>query len=422
MVTAEWTPRHFADARRQHGHPLPARQLDQRPDGTGSARTTATVSASATSGAGRSARSCRSSNGKFRLGATIFGQTGSPATTTTGNTAFTRQNTPIEWNVEGRMRMPMAGWEHWFAGVGAGSLIAPGYGAPDFRIVALVGTYFVIEDTNPHSPDARARIRASIRASLKDTDGDGIPDDVDACPTEPEDHKDPDPSDGCPAPTDRDGDGIPDAVRQVPRRAGGQGRHRRPGRLPRGRRRQRRHPRREGRVPEGARPARSGPEEERLPEVHPPRGLDGARAAAGALRDRLGHDPPGQLPDADGDRAAPEGEPDDQEDDDRGPHRQPRRRRHEPRPLEAPRGERARRGSSSTASRRAPRQRGLRHDEAHRDERHGRGAPGQPARRVQESPKRTREAGLRRRRSPIRSWRSGRRGWRSGSPAWRSGS
>ena len=29
-------------------------------------------------------------------------------------------------------------------------------------------------------------------------------------PDEPEDHKDPDPNDGCPAPPDRDGDGIPD--------------------------------------------------------------------------------------------------------------------------------------------------------------------------------------------------------------------
>ena len=154
--------------------------------------------------------------GKYRLGATIFGQTGLTNDSTTGPTFFTKQNTPIEWNVEGRMRLPMAGWEHWFVGAGGGTLIAPGYGAPDLRVVALLGTYWQIVDTNPHSPEARMRIRRSIRESLKDTDGDGIPDDVDACPTEPEDHKDPDPMDGCPAPSDRDGDGIPDQLDKCP--------------------------------------------------------------------------------------------------------------------------------------------------------------------------------------------------------------
>jgi OOP family OmpA-OmpF porin len=154
--------------------------------------------------------------GKYRLGGTIFGQTGIKSDPTVGNTAFTRQNSPIEYDIEGRMRLPMAGWEHWYVGLSGGSLIAPGYGAPDLRVVALVGTYFVIEDTNPHSPDARARLRHSISQSSKDTDGDGIPDDVDACPTVPEDHKDPDPNDGCPAPSDRDGDGIPDDIDKCP--------------------------------------------------------------------------------------------------------------------------------------------------------------------------------------------------------------
>jgi OOP family OmpA-OmpF porin len=155
-------------------------------------------------------------NGKIRLGGTIWGQTGITSDQTVGNTAFTRQNSPIEYDFEGRLRLPMAGWEHWYVGLGGGSLILPGYGAPDFRATALFGTYFVIEDTNPQSPDARRRIRESIHESSKDTDGDGIPDDVDACPTVPEDHKDPDPNDGCPAPSDRDGDGIPDDIDKCP--------------------------------------------------------------------------------------------------------------------------------------------------------------------------------------------------------------
>ncbi len=41
-----------------------------------------------------------------------------------------------------------------------------------------------------------------------DSDGDGIPDDVDRCPNEPEDGREPDPKDGCPN-KDADNDGIP---------------------------------------------------------------------------------------------------------------------------------------------------------------------------------------------------------------------
>lgn len=154
--------------------------------------------------------------GKYRVGADIFGQTGLDSNGTVGNTIFTRQNTPIEWDVEGRMKLKIAGTDHWFVGAGAGSLIAQGYGAPDLRIVGLFGAYFPIHDTDAYSPEARQKVRVSIHESLKDSDGDGIPDDIDACPTEPEDHKDPDPGDGCPAPSDRDGDGIPDQYDKCP--------------------------------------------------------------------------------------------------------------------------------------------------------------------------------------------------------------
>jgi len=158
-------------------------------------------------------------DGKFRIGADIFGQTGLTGSgdLTTGNTVFTRQNTPLEWDVEGRMKLPrMLANDQFYVGAGGGSLFLPGYGAPDLRILAVLGTYWTIEDTSANSPEAHARIRASIHESLKDTDGDGIPDDIDACPEVPEDHKDPDPMDGCPAPSDRDGDGIPDQYDKCP--------------------------------------------------------------------------------------------------------------------------------------------------------------------------------------------------------------
>jgi OOP family OmpA-OmpF porin len=153
---------------------------------------------------------------RYSVGVTIFGQTGITSDDIVGATAFTSQNTPIEWNVEGRIRKLSIIGERWYVGAGAGSRITDGYGGPDFRIVTLLGTYLPITDSNPRSPEARLKRHAGIVQSLKDTDGDGIPDDIDACPTEPEDHKDPDPMDGCPAPSDRDGDGIPDQYDKCP--------------------------------------------------------------------------------------------------------------------------------------------------------------------------------------------------------------
>jgi len=157
MVTAEYTPVHFLTLVANTG-------VDFRPDN--SINDPAARSGSSKNGLGIGdewrwavGALLPLAGGKYRLGATIFGQTGINSDQTIGTTAFTRQNSPIEYDFEGRMRLPMAGWEHWYVGLGAGSLLAPGYGAPDFRAVALFGTYFVIEDTNPQSPDARAKTK-----------------------------------------------------------------------------------------------------------------------------------------------------------------------------------------------------------------------------------------------------------------------
>jgi OmpA-OmpF porin, OOP family len=154
-------------------------------------------------------------HGKYRLGATIFGQTGIQSDSFIGNTAFTRQNTPIEWQVEGRMKFGPR--NHWWWGLGGGTLIVEGYGAPDFRAIGMLGAYVPILDTSAASPDPKVALREKWRSQgMVDTDHDGIPDDLDACPNEPEDHKGNDPNDGCPEPPDRDGDGIPDMYDKCP--------------------------------------------------------------------------------------------------------------------------------------------------------------------------------------------------------------
>lgn len=153
--------------------------------------------------------------GKYRLGATIFGQTGIESDSIIGDTVFRGRNSPIEWNVEGRVRFGPK--EQFWAGGGAGSLLANGYGAPDLRLLAFAGVYTNIFDSDAKSPERKAALREKWRTErTTDTDKDGIPDDIDACPSEPEDHEGSDPNDGCPMPPDRDGDGISDQYDKCP--------------------------------------------------------------------------------------------------------------------------------------------------------------------------------------------------------------
>jgi outer membrane protein OmpA-like peptidoglycan-associated protein len=93
-----------------------------------------------------------------------------------------------------------------FLSLGAGRGLAPAKGA---------------------NPDARAFIGIVFEPSLGDRDGDGIKDDVDRCPAEPEDHDGFEDRDGCPEPDveqaripqddgDRDGDSIRDQLDKCP--------------------------------------------------------------------------------------------------------------------------------------------------------------------------------------------------------------
>ena len=146
-------------------------------------------------------------DGALRLGAQIFGSVGfgQPGT-------YSAPNTPLEWLAEMRIATDVRK-RGWFS-VGGGSRLTSGY-APDFRLVALAGYSFPIADTDPGSPGKRFKAER-YKEHGADTDHDGMPDDIDLCPTDPEDGKPPNPDDGCPALPDRDGDGIPDNVDKCP--------------------------------------------------------------------------------------------------------------------------------------------------------------------------------------------------------------
>jgi OOP family OmpA-OmpF porin len=146
-------------------------------------------------------------DGSFRLGAQIFGSVGFGQSGT-----YSAPLTPIEWMGEGRMSFGEKK-RGWFL-FGAGTRLSAGY-APDFRLIAAVGYSFGIADTAPTSPGKRFQVERYAEHGA-DTDKDGLPDDIDLCPTEPEDHKPPATDDGCPSPPDRDGDGIPDNADKCP--------------------------------------------------------------------------------------------------------------------------------------------------------------------------------------------------------------
>jgi outer membrane protein OmpA-like peptidoglycan-associated protein len=157
--------------------------------------------------------------GKVRLGAEVFMSTGVESLAGQSHveksTFLSSKNTPLEWMAEGRISLDKDN-QVW-AGGGLGTRLDVGYGAPDFRMVALIGYAYPLPESTASSPARRLkRVRERIAERGADSDHDGIPDDVDLCPTVPEDHLDPDPVDGCPKPPDRDGDGIPDEFDKCP--------------------------------------------------------------------------------------------------------------------------------------------------------------------------------------------------------------
>lgn len=160
---------------------------------------------------------------QMRVGLSVFGSTGLGRAMNFWTKAendvsmtFSRRNTPFEWLAEARFALDKR--KAFWAGGGAGTRFTAGYGAPDLRVLAFINFAVPIKDTEPKAPGwhytaDKKRIEDTKQV---DTDKDGIPDDLDLCPTVPEDNQPPDPSDGCPAPSDRDHDGIPDESDKCP--------------------------------------------------------------------------------------------------------------------------------------------------------------------------------------------------------------
>lgn len=171
-------------------------------------------------------------DGRIRIGGQVFGSTGLGEVNTQTRGAqpsfLSERNTPFEWLAEGRFALDDAK-RAWF-GVGGGTRLSMGYGAPDMRLLASIGYSYSIADSMAASPDPQLRVRRTWSADV-DSDGDGIPDSEDLCIDEPEDGLGPDPTDGCPlpkipeprvatAPPDTDGDDIPDPEDACPREPG----------------------------------------------------------------------------------------------------------------------------------------------------------------------------------------------------------
>ena len=108
--------------------------------------------------------------------------------------------------VDGRI---MAPWTALAPVISEGNRIH--YSGPDFEVLgSLFVNFGEIEKVHIFKETIR-----ELKPTSNDRDGDGIPDDLDKCPNEPEDKDGFQDEDGCPDP-DNDGDGIPDIIDKCP--------------------------------------------------------------------------------------------------------------------------------------------------------------------------------------------------------------
>ncbi|MGB8330727.1 MAG: OmpA family protein [Polyangiales bacterium] len=132
---------------------------------------------------------------RFMITMEAFGRTAADAATSFGGS----QETPVEL-LGGFKYLNQKGVTLGMAGTGG---VTSGYGNPDWRLIGMFAY------TMP----------GKVKETPVDSDGDGIVDEDDRCPHEPEDFDGLLDEDGCPDPDldlDRDGDGVPDRIDNCP--------------------------------------------------------------------------------------------------------------------------------------------------------------------------------------------------------------
>jgi outer membrane protein OmpA-like peptidoglycan-associated protein len=126
---------------------------------------------------------------RYMVSAEAFGRTAANGTVP----MWTREETPVELLAGFKYLHP----DGFVVGAMGSYGASAGYGAPDWRFGGVIGF------TMPGEPE------------IGDADGDGILDDVDDCPNDPEDFDGFQDEDGCPDP-DNDGDGVLDVNDSCP--------------------------------------------------------------------------------------------------------------------------------------------------------------------------------------------------------------
>ncbi|MDH5674874.1 MAG: OmpA family protein, partial [Myxococcales bacterium] len=145
-----------------------------------------------------------------RINLHLEGQGAMAASSEFGN----RESSPLEVLAGPRFKTGDATW----LGVAGGMGLTRGRGSPDLRVVATLA-YSTHRDEPPPSAIIETLVEPPPEPdppAPTDRDGDGLVDDADGCPDEPEDEDSYEDEDGCPDPDD-DSDGIVDLEDSCPR-------------------------------------------------------------------------------------------------------------------------------------------------------------------------------------------------------------